>query len=148
MCFVQDELHTRQEMRGIRATVYKFYQHLKCRKGWVMDLINALHQNNAGHLAEELQQVYDLYQARKWPQHPWVPPACLDACFFQGLAPVLGGESVYNNCVSCRSPWVSVTCTQRCVAPVTCPGMAECLQGSLSKAAWADSGLCVLFSLS
>ncbi|XP_042727747.1 mitochondrial antiviral-signaling protein isoform X1 [Lagopus leucura] len=59
----RDELHTRQEMRGIRATVYKFYQHLKCRKGWVMDLINALHQNNAGHLAEELQQVYDLYQA-------------------------------------------------------------------------------------
>lgn len=59
----RDELHTRQEMRGIRATVYKFYQHLKCRKGWVMDLINALHQNNAGHLADELQQVYDLYQA-------------------------------------------------------------------------------------
>uniref|UniRef100_A0A8C9LAW8 Caspase recruitment domain-containing protein n=1 Tax=Pavo cristatus TaxID=9049 RepID=A0A8C9LAW8_PAVCR len=59
----RDELHTRQEMRGIRATAYKFYQHLKCRKGWVMDLINALHQNNAGHLAEELQQVYDRYQA-------------------------------------------------------------------------------------
>ncbi|XP_046772404.1 mitochondrial antiviral-signaling protein isoform X2 [Gallus gallus] len=59
----RDELHTRQDMRGIRATAYKFYQHLKCRKGWVMDLINALHQNNAGHLAEELQRVYDCYQA-------------------------------------------------------------------------------------
>ncbi|XP_052538422.1 mitochondrial antiviral-signaling protein isoform X1 [Tympanuchus pallidicinctus] len=69
----RDELHTRQEMRGIRATVYKFYQHLKCRKGWVMDLINALHQNNAGHLAEELQQVYDLYQAP--PPGALAPPS-------------------------------------------------------------------------
>ncbi|OXB75846.1 UNVERIFIED_CONTAM: hypothetical protein H355_009479 [Colinus virginianus] len=60
----RDELHTRQEMRGIRATVYRFYQHLKCRKGWVTDLINALHQNNAGHLAEELQKVYDSYRTR------------------------------------------------------------------------------------
>uniref|UniRef100_A0A8C3PVV1 Caspase recruitment domain-containing protein n=1 Tax=Chrysolophus pictus TaxID=9089 RepID=A0A8C3PVV1_CHRPC len=69
----RDELHTRQEMRGIRATVYKFYQHLKCRKGWVMDLINALHQNNAGHLAEELQQVYDRYQAS--PPGDLAPPS-------------------------------------------------------------------------
>ncbi|XP_042668750.1 mitochondrial antiviral-signaling protein isoform X2 [Centrocercus urophasianus] len=69
----RDELHTRQEMRGIRATVYKFYQHLKCRKGWVMDLINALHQNNAGHLAEELQRVYDLYQAP--PSGALAPPS-------------------------------------------------------------------------
>ncbi|NXC42793.1 MAVS protein, partial [Penelope pileata] len=58
----RDELHTRNEMRGTRATAYKFYQHLKCRKGWVTDLINALHHNNAGHLAEELQQVYDRHQ--------------------------------------------------------------------------------------
>ncbi|XP_072192576.1 mitochondrial antiviral-signaling protein [Excalfactoria chinensis] len=69
----RDELHTRQEMRGIRATVYKFYQHLKCRKGWVMDLINALHQNNAGHLADELQQVYDLYRAS--PPGASAPPS-------------------------------------------------------------------------
>ncbi|NWZ25188.1 MAVS protein, partial [Asarcornis scutulata] len=58
----RDELHTRQEMRGSNATAYKFYQRVKCCRGWVTDLINALHQNNAGHLAEELQQVYDLYQ--------------------------------------------------------------------------------------
>ncbi|XP_071893996.1 mitochondrial antiviral-signaling protein [Anas platyrhynchos] len=58
----RDELHTRQEVRGSNATAYKLYQHVKCRRGWVTDLINALHQNNAGHLAEELQQVYDLYQ--------------------------------------------------------------------------------------
>ncbi|KAI6069736.1 Ips-1 [Aix galericulata] len=51
-----------REVRGSNATAYKFYQHVKCRRGWVTDLINALHQNNAGHLAEELQQVYDLYQ--------------------------------------------------------------------------------------
>lgn len=65
MFFAQDELHTRQEVRGSNATAYKLYQHVKCRRGWVTDLINALHQNNAGHLAEELQQVYDLYQTRK-----------------------------------------------------------------------------------
>lgn len=58
----RDELHTREEVRGSNATAYKFYQHVKCRRGWVTDLINALHQNNAGHLAEELQQVYDHYQ--------------------------------------------------------------------------------------
>uniref|UniRef100_A0A8D0F8Y6 Caspase recruitment domain-containing protein n=1 Tax=Strix occidentalis caurina TaxID=311401 RepID=A0A8D0F8Y6_STROC len=51
----RDELHTREETRGSQATAYRFYQHLKCRQGWVPDLINALRQNNAGHLADELQ---------------------------------------------------------------------------------------------
>ncbi|KFV90139.1 PREDICTED: mitochondrial antiviral-signaling protein [Eurypyga helias] len=60
----RDELHTREEMRGSQATVYKFYQYLKCRQGWVPDLIEALRQNNAGHLADELQHVYDSWQAR------------------------------------------------------------------------------------
>uniref|UniRef100_U3I6B9 Caspase recruitment domain-containing protein n=1 Tax=Anas platyrhynchos platyrhynchos TaxID=8840 RepID=U3I6B9_ANAPP len=69
----RDELHTRQEVRGSNATAYKFYQHVKCRRGWVTDLINALHQNNAGHLAEELQQVYDLYQTP--PPRASAPPA-------------------------------------------------------------------------
>ncbi|XP_064367701.1 mitochondrial antiviral-signaling protein [Dromaius novaehollandiae] len=58
----RDELQAREEMRGRHAAVFKFYQYLKCRRGWVLDLINALHQNNAGHLAEELQQLYDLYR--------------------------------------------------------------------------------------
>ncbi|XP_040412166.1 mitochondrial antiviral-signaling protein [Cygnus olor] len=69
----RDELHTRGEVRGSSATAYKFYQHVKCRRGWVSDLINALHQNNAGHLAEELQQVYDLYQTS--PPRASAPPA-------------------------------------------------------------------------
>ncbi|KAM6402330.1 mitochondrial antiviral-signaling protein [Pluvialis apricaria] len=60
----RDELHTREETRGSQATVYTFYQHLKCRQGWVPDLIDALRQNNAGHLADELQFVYDSWQAR------------------------------------------------------------------------------------
>ncbi|KAM6135707.1 LOW QUALITY PROTEIN: mitochondrial antiviral-signaling protein [Phoenicopterus ruber ruber] len=59
----RDELHTREETRGSQATVYKFYQHLKCRQGWVLDLIDALRRNNAGHLADELQNVYDSCQA-------------------------------------------------------------------------------------
>ncbi|NXF33688.1 MAVS protein, partial [Nyctibius bracteatus] len=65
----RDELHTREEMRGSQATVYKFYQHLKCRQGWVPDLIDALRQNNAGHLADELQHVYD-----SWQPPAFVPP--------------------------------------------------------------------------
>ncbi|NXJ62673.1 MAVS protein, partial [Rostratula benghalensis] len=69
----RDELHAREETRGSQATVYSFYQHLKCRQGWVLDLINALHQNNAGHLAEELQRVYDSWQLR--------PPAPATASF-------------------------------------------------------------------
>lgn len=69
----RDELHTRGEVRGSNATAYKLYQHVKCRRGWVTDLINALHQNNAGHLAEELQQVYDLYQTP--PPTASAPPA-------------------------------------------------------------------------
>ncbi|NWQ97029.1 MAVS protein, partial [Burhinus bistriatus] len=60
----RDELHAREETRGSQATVYSFYQHLKCRQGWVPDLIDALRQNNAGHLADELQHVYDSWQAR------------------------------------------------------------------------------------
>ncbi|NXE45023.1 MAVS protein, partial [Casuarius casuarius] len=63
----RDELQAREEMRGRHAAVFKFYQYLKCRRGWVPDLINALHRNNAGHLAEELQQLYDLYRVREYP---------------------------------------------------------------------------------
>ncbi|KFQ02842.1 Mitochondrial antiviral-signaling protein [Leptosomus discolor] len=69
----RDELHSREETRGSQATVYRFYQHLKCRQGWVLDLIDALRQNNAGHLADELQDVYDSWQAR--------PPARTAASF-------------------------------------------------------------------
>ncbi|XP_072719460.1 mitochondrial antiviral-signaling protein [Ciconia boyciana] len=76
----RDELHTREETRGSHATVYRFYQHLKCRQGWVPDLINALRQNNAGHLADELQHVYDSCQARPpAPAAASFPPAASDA---------------------------------------------------------------------
>ncbi|NXN79706.1 MAVS protein, partial [Bombycilla garrulus] len=60
----RDELHAREETRGNQAAVFRFYQHLRCRQGWVQDLIQALHQNNAGHLADELQEVYDTWQRR------------------------------------------------------------------------------------
>ncbi|NXA09400.1 MAVS protein, partial [Sapayoa aenigma] len=59
----RDELHAREETRGSQATVYRFYQHLRCRQGWVLDLIQALRQNNAGHLADELQEVYDTWKS-------------------------------------------------------------------------------------
>ncbi|NWI62918.1 MAVS protein, partial [Todus mexicanus] len=58
----RDELHSREETRGSQATVYRLYQHLRCRQGWVPDLIEALRHNNAGHLADELQHVYDSYR--------------------------------------------------------------------------------------
>ncbi|NWX58845.1 MAVS protein, partial [Promerops cafer] len=58
----RDELLAREETRGNQAAVFRFYQHLRCRQGWVQDLIQALHQNNAGHLADELQEVYDTWQ--------------------------------------------------------------------------------------
>ncbi|XP_071413160.1 mitochondrial antiviral-signaling protein isoform X2 [Pithys albifrons albifrons] len=51
-------------MRGSQATVFKFYQLLRCRKDWVMDLIQALRHNNAGHLADEVQEVYDTWKPR------------------------------------------------------------------------------------
>ncbi|NXR67031.1 MAVS protein, partial [Rhadina sibilatrix] len=60
----RDELLAREETRGNQAAVFRFYQHLRCRQGWVQDLIQALHQNNAGHLADELQEVYDTWQPR------------------------------------------------------------------------------------
>ncbi|NXV14208.1 MAVS protein, partial [Cepphus grylle] len=71
----RDELHTREETRGSQATVYKFYQHLKCRQGWVLDLIDALRQNNAGHLADELQHIYESWQAPLTPPGPPAPAA-------------------------------------------------------------------------
>ncbi|KFW76906.1 Mitochondrial antiviral-signaling protein, partial [Manacus vitellinus] len=60
----RDELHAREEMRGSQATVFKFYQLLRCRKDWVQDLIQALRHNNAGHLADEVQEVYDTWKPR------------------------------------------------------------------------------------
>ncbi|XP_065693361.1 mitochondrial antiviral-signaling protein [Patagioenas fasciata] len=60
----RDELHTREETRGSQATAYRFYQYLRCRQGWVQDLIAALRHNNAGDLADELQHVYDSWQPR------------------------------------------------------------------------------------
>ncbi|NXW94819.1 MAVS protein, partial [Alopecoenas beccarii] len=69
----RDELHTREETRGSHATVYRFYQHLRCRQGWVQDLIAALRHNNAGDLADELQHVYDSWQAR--PAAPAAAPS-------------------------------------------------------------------------
>ncbi|NXK90841.1 MAVS protein, partial [Formicarius rufipectus] len=60
----RDELHAREEMRGSQATVFKFYQMLRCRKDWVPDLIQALRHNNAGHLADEVQEVYDTWRPR------------------------------------------------------------------------------------
>ncbi|NWH92678.1 MAVS protein, partial [Aegithalos caudatus] len=66
----RDELLAREETRGNQAAVFRFYQHLRCRQGWVQDLIQALHQNNAGHLADELQEVYDTWQPRPRPSPP------------------------------------------------------------------------------
>ncbi|NWR03354.1 MAVS protein, partial [Paradoxornis webbianus] len=60
----REELLAREETRGNQAAVFRFYQHLRCRKGWVQDLIQALHQNNAGHLADELQEIYNTWQPR------------------------------------------------------------------------------------
>ncbi|XP_010018111.1 PREDICTED: mitochondrial antiviral-signaling protein [Nestor notabilis] len=76
----RDELHAREEARGSQATVYRLYQYLKCRQGWVRDLIEALRQNNAGDLANELQHVYDSWQPR--PPAPTAassPPAASNA---------------------------------------------------------------------
>ncbi|XP_075608912.1 mitochondrial antiviral-signaling protein [Balearica regulorum gibbericeps] len=76
----RDELYAREETRGSQATVYRFYQHLKCRQGWVWDLIDALRQNNAGHLADELQHVYESCQARPpAPSAASFPPAASGA---------------------------------------------------------------------
>ncbi|NWR62317.1 MAVS protein, partial [Bucorvus abyssinicus] len=76
----RDELHSREETRGSQATVYRFYQHLRCRQGWVLDLIDALRQNNAGHLADELQHVYYSWQAcPPAPPAAAFPPAAQDA---------------------------------------------------------------------
>ncbi|NXH96543.1 MAVS protein, partial [Pachycephala philippinensis] len=71
----RDELLAREETRGNQAAVFRFYQHLRCRKGWVQDLIQALHHNNAGHLADELQEVYDTWQPRPRPSAPAAAPS-------------------------------------------------------------------------
>uniref|UniRef100_A0A8D2MEH2 Mitochondrial antiviral signaling protein n=1 Tax=Zonotrichia albicollis TaxID=44394 RepID=A0A8D2MEH2_ZONAL len=71
----RDELLAREETRGNQAAVFKFYQHLKCRRGWVQDLIQALHHNNAGHLADELQEIYDAWQPRPRSSAPAAAPS-------------------------------------------------------------------------
>ncbi|KAM6077176.1 mitochondrial antiviral-signaling protein isoform 1-T3 [Chlamydotis macqueenii] len=84
----RDELHAREEMRGSQATVYKFYQHLKCRQGWVLDLIDALRHNNAGHLADELQHVYD-----SWLVRPPAPAAASSPPAASGARPAVSSVS-------------------------------------------------------
>lgn len=76
----RDELLAREETRGNQAAVFRFYQHLRCRKGWVQDLIQALHQNNAGHLADELQEVYDTWQRPRSSAPAAAPSLPSDAC--------------------------------------------------------------------
>ncbi|NWT19434.1 MAVS protein, partial [Vireo altiloquus] len=71
----RDELLAREETRGNQAAVFRFYQHLKCRKGWVQDLIQALHHNNAGHLADELQEVYDTWSRPPRSSAPVAAPS-------------------------------------------------------------------------
>ncbi|XP_005045694.1 PREDICTED: mitochondrial antiviral-signaling protein [Ficedula albicollis] len=71
----RDELLAREETRGNQAAVFRFYQHLRCRRGWVQDLIQALHQNNAGHLADELQEIYDTWQPRPRSSAPAAAPS-------------------------------------------------------------------------
>ncbi|NWI82294.1 MAVS protein, partial [Dryoscopus gambensis] len=71
----RDELLAREETRGNQAAVFRFYQHLRCRKGWVQDLIQALHHNNAGHLADELQEIYDTWQPQPRPSAPPAAPS-------------------------------------------------------------------------
>ncbi|NXR72004.1 MAVS protein, partial [Pycnonotus jocosus] len=69
----REELLAREEIRGNQAAVFRFYQHLRCRQGWVQDLIQALHQNNAGHLADELQEIYNTWQPRPRSTAPAAP---------------------------------------------------------------------------
>ncbi|NXO24823.1 MAVS protein, partial [Cisticola juncidis] len=71
----REELLAREETRGNQAAVFRFYQHLRCRQGWVQDLIQALHQNNAGHLADELQEVYNTWQPRPRSSAPAAAPS-------------------------------------------------------------------------
>ncbi|NWX10625.1 MAVS protein, partial [Caloenas nicobarica] len=104
----RDELHTREETRGSHATVYRFYQHLRCRQGWVQDLIAALRHDNAGDLADELQHVYDSWRARPAPPAAASsPPAASAACPAISIAaqtpspgpnPILGAPLVEQPC--------------------------------------------------
>ncbi|XP_057880251.1 mitochondrial antiviral-signaling protein [Melospiza georgiana] len=71
----REELLAREETRGNQAAVFRFYQHLRCRRGWVQDLIQALHHNNAGHLADELQEIYDAWQPRPRSSAPAAAPS-------------------------------------------------------------------------
>ncbi|XP_064916295.1 mitochondrial antiviral-signaling protein [Columba livia] len=104
----RDELHTREETRGSQATAYRFYQYLRCRQGWVQDLIAALRHNNAGDLADELQHVYDSWQPRPAaPATASSPPAASTARPAVSVAaqtpspgpnPVLGGPLAEQPC--------------------------------------------------
>ncbi|NXJ85067.1 MAVS protein, partial [Trogon melanurus] len=94
----RDELHSREETRGSHATVYRFYQHLKCRKDWVPDLIEALRHNNAGHLADELQHVYDSYRPRTSPPRPPAPAAA-------SFPPVASDAHPVGSSISAQKPF-------------------------------------------
>ncbi|XP_054028281.1 mitochondrial antiviral-signaling protein [Dryobates pubescens] len=125
----RDELHSREETRGSQATVYRFYQHLKCRQGWVPDLIDALRHNNAGHLADELQRVYDSWQVCTQSQTNSAPPGA-PAPAAAPLPPAASGaHPPASACAQTPNP-----------GPVPVPGvpLAEQLCRDLPRAATTD----------
>uniref|UniRef100_A0A674HWB8 Caspase recruitment domain-containing protein n=1 Tax=Terrapene triunguis TaxID=2587831 RepID=A0A674HWB8_9SAUR len=77
----QKEIEAYDDRKGNEHAVWKLFDYLKCRSGWVKELVEALRKNRHHDLADRVQRKYDAHQVRKLPCStcPLVPAALLTA---------------------------------------------------------------------
>ncbi|XP_028939027.1 mitochondrial antiviral-signaling protein [Ornithorhynchus anatinus] len=64
----QEEIRAHLEHEGNQNTVFKLFDHLRCRRNWVTCLIQALEECEYPELAEEVQRVYTSFLPQSQPR--------------------------------------------------------------------------------
>ncbi|XP_008167836.2 mitochondrial antiviral-signaling protein isoform X1 [Chrysemys picta bellii] len=58
----REEIEAYDDRKGNEHAVWKLFDYLKCRSGWVKELIEALRKNRHHDLADRVQRKYDVHQ--------------------------------------------------------------------------------------
>ncbi|TFJ98565.1 NACHT, LRR and PYD domains-containing protein 1-like [Platysternon megacephalum] len=66
----REELEAYDDRKGNDYAVWKLFDYLKCRSGWVKELIEALRKNRRHDLADRVQCEYDAHQVRPRSKAP------------------------------------------------------------------------------
>ncbi|KAH1170129.1 mitochondrial antiviral-signaling protein isoform X1 [Mauremys mutica] len=66
----REEIEAYDDRKGNECAVWKLFDYLKCRSGWVKELIEALRKNRHHDLADRVQCEYDAHQVRPRSKAP------------------------------------------------------------------------------